>query len=148
VPSPEASDELSALTDAFFDRVGFVGLGSMEYKRDTRDNRFYMVEPTVGRTDYQEEIAALNGVNIPLTAYIGELGLPLPSAESVVRPRAWRDSVASQKSGSAGAPDSLARICPGAKIVDVYFRRNDPLPFVLMKLEPVMRRLRRLSGGH
>ena len=64
-PAPEAAKELTALTDAFFTAVGFVGVGSMEYKRDARDGRFYMVEPTVGRTDYQEEIAFLNGVNIP-----------------------------------------------------------------------------------
>ena len=46
----------------------------MEYKRDRRDEKFYMVEPTVGRTDYQEEIATLNGVNIPAAAYLREIG--------------------------------------------------------------------------
>ena len=79
VPAPDAFDELVTSTDTYFEAVGFVGLCSMEYKRDTRDKRFYMVEPTVGRTDYQEEVATLNGVNIPFAAYCGELGLPYPN---------------------------------------------------------------------
>ena len=72
------ADELTLLTNRFFSGVGFVGLCSMEFKRDARTNQFYMIEPTVGRTDYQEEIASLNGVNIPLAAYLGELGVRLP----------------------------------------------------------------------
>src|SRR5258708_4135150 len=56
VPAPDVAEELTELTNRFFDAVGFVGVGSMEYKRDARDGRFYMVEPTVGRTDFQEEI--------------------------------------------------------------------------------------------
>src|SRR5438874_1067351 len=60
VPAPEReSAELKRLTDSFFSAVGFIGMGSMEYKRDRRDGQFYMVEPTVGRTDYQAEIANL-----------------------------------------------------------------------------------------
>ncbi len=44
-------------------------MGSMEYKRDRRDGRFHMIEPTVARTDFQEEVATLNGMNIPLASY-------------------------------------------------------------------------------
>ena len=68
-----------AMTDAFFSAVGFVGICSMEYKRDLRDGKFYMVEPTVCRTDYHEEVAVLNGVNLPLSLYCGELGMPMPA---------------------------------------------------------------------
>ncbi len=63
----------------------------MEYKRDSRDGKFYMVEPTVGRTDYQEEIAVLNGINLPLVVYRGELGMSAPPPTAVTPPRAWRD---------------------------------------------------------
>jgi hypothetical protein len=133
------------LTDKFFDAVGFVGLGSMEYKRDTRDNKFYMVEPTVGRTDYQEEIATLNGVNIPQAAYCGELGRPRPTPVLIDPPRAWRDSTSYRKARAAGAPDPISRISARSKVVDAYFRFDDPLPFLCMKSEPVKRRLRRVS---
>jgi predicted ATP-grasp superfamily ATP-dependent carboligase len=51
------------------------GFGGIEYKRDARDGRFLIIEPTVGRTNWQKEVATLAGVNIPLMAYRHELGL-------------------------------------------------------------------------
>jgi predicted ATP-grasp superfamily ATP-dependent carboligase len=146
-PAPEAHDELVSLTNTFFDRVGFVGLGSMEYKRDVRDGRFYMVEPTVGRTDYQEEIATLNGVNIPYAAYCAEIGRPNESIVSIQRPRMWRDMASCRKARAAGAVDRAFEISPDAEIVDAMYRANDPMPFLLMKLEPLERRVRRWFGG-
>ena len=64
------------MTLAFAEQAGFDGMGSIEYKWDDNHRRFVMVEPTVGRTDWQEEIATLSGVNIPLSAYRHEVGLP------------------------------------------------------------------------
>ena len=144
VPAPDAFDELVASTDTYFEAVGFIGLCSMEYKRDTRDKRFYMVEPTVGRTDYQEEVATLNGVNIPFAAYCGELGLPYPNIGLARPPRAWRDSVSYAKARLAGAPDHMRRLSPNTKIVDALFRVNDPMPYLAGKFEPAKRRVRRL----
>ena len=143
VPAPDAFDELVKLTNAYFEAVGFVGLCSMEYKRDTRDQRFYMVEPTVGRTDYQEEIATLNGVNIPFAAYCGELGRQHPSVTSAVSPRAWRDSMSYAKARLAGAPDHIGQIAPNAKIIDALFRANDPMPYMMTKFESISHRIRR-----
>jgi len=83
--------ELGRRTKAFFDKTGFVGMCSMEYKQDQRTGKFFMIEPTVGRTDWQEEVASLNGVNIPLAAYRYELGLPpSPTPKSVVP---WSGSI-------------------------------------------------------
>jgi predicted ATP-grasp superfamily ATP-dependent carboligase len=147
VPAPAARDELVEVTDAFFQRIGFVGLGSMEYKRDTRDGRFYMVEPTVGRTDYQEEVATLNGVNIPYAAYCAEISRPLPRLDTIAQSRIWRDSISYQKARTAGAADPASEISPNAKIVDAYFRVDDPMPFLHLKLEPLARRMRRMLGG-
>jgi predicted ATP-grasp superfamily ATP-dependent carboligase len=143
MPAPDVADELIALTDGFFARTGFVGIGSMEYKRDPRDGRFYMIEPTVGRTDYQEEIAVLNGVNIPYAAYCGALGLPLPKQFPRKRLRAWRDPVGYARARGAGAPDPIRRFSPNVKIYDAYFRVNDPMPYLSLKLGAVHRRLKR-----
>ena len=145
VPAPDVADELTALTDAFFESVGFVGLGSMEYKRDRRDKKFYMVEPTAGRTDYQEEIATLNGVNIPLAAYFGELGRDTPVPNKVVVPRAWRDPIATYRARETGAMDPLAVSPKGLKVCDAYFRLNDPGPLLYMKFEALTRRLARFG---
>ena len=144
MPAPEATAELTALTDTFFSAVGFTGIGSIEYKRDARDGRFYMIEPTVGRTDYQEEIATLNGVNIPLALYRGELGLPVAPAHTVNPPHAWRDPLGYARAQMAGAPDPMLRISPNIRVYDAYFRVNDPMPFIALKMEGVRNRLSRL----
>lgn len=123
VPAPEAAEELTATTNRFFAAVGFTGLCSMEYKRDRRDGRYYMVEPTVGRTDYQEEIATLNGVNIPYAAYCGELGLPAPEAHAR-KPRGWRDAPADARARAATEFSPPA----GVPIADALWRPGDPMP--------------------
>ena len=137
--------------DSFFDAVGFIGIGSMEYKRDPRDGRFYMVEPTVGRTDYQEEIACLNGVNIPLAAYYAETGRgDIPQPPRQVRPAAWRDPFGYARARAAGSPDPMDKVAPGIKVFDAYWRLDDPMPGVALKLASLsgrFSRLRKSSGG-
>jgi predicted ATP-grasp superfamily ATP-dependent carboligase len=120
VAAPEAREQLEPLTRAFADKAGFDGMGSVEYKWDDNYKEFVMVEPTVGRTDWQEEIATLCGVNIPLAAYRHELGLPqLPERVSRV-PVAWRATFTDRP------PPELLNA--QTKIVDGYFRWSDPLP--------------------
>jgi D-aspartate ligase len=66
---PSYNEFLTNLTYDFFSKAGFFGIGSMEYKHDPRTGKFYLIEPTVCRTDFQEGVAIANGVNIPLIAY-------------------------------------------------------------------------------
>lgn len=47
-------------------KAGLLGLGSIEFKRDPRTNKYYITEPTVGRHDYQSFIATKSGVNLSL----------------------------------------------------------------------------------
>jgi D-aspartate ligase len=92
----------------------------MEYKRDRRSGRFVIVEPTVGRTDWQEEIATLCGINVPLAAYNNELEYAFSPPSRPTLPVAWR----------ASALQRSARNCvpPGVRVVDAAFRVTDPLP--------------------
>lgn len=122
VAADEASEEaLEALTRDFIARVHYKGIGSLEFKRDCRNGRFVMVEPTVGRTDWQEEIATLCGVNIPKLAYQIATCTPLdePSLDRK-RKFAWRSSWIHR----APAGELRRR----TRMVDGYFRFNDPLP--------------------
>lgn len=123
--APEYQDKLSALTTDFFRQVGFVGMGSMEFKRDPRDGEFYMVEPTVGRTDFQEEVATLHGHNLPLAAYCTETGVALPPVQAVTRQTLWREPVTDRWSLEL-QPD--LRNPAGVAIADAYWRRGDPMP--------------------
>lgn len=125
--APEYQEKLSALTTDFFRQVGFVGMGSMEFKRDPRDGEFYMVEPTVGRTDFQEEVATLHGHNLPLAAYCHETGIALPSAPVVTAQTLWREPVTDSWSLEL-QPD--LRNPHGVAIADAYWRWSDPMPGV------------------
>lgn len=148
----EAADELAALTSRFFAGAGFTGMGSMEFKRDRRDGRFYMIEPTVARTDYQEEVATLNGINIPLAAYRFETGLPAVPVTRPRRDKAWREPLIDRWSRER-QPGVTPRGLSEVKMVDAYFRLSDPMPWVQrtgervsLRWQTILARLRRNPG--
>lgn len=127
-PAPEAHAELSALTTKFFRDAGVTGMAAMEYKRDARTGAFRMVEPTVGRTDYQAEVATLNGVNLPFAAYCGALGLSFSTPPATPKSIAWRvrsqdvQSARLQRQRSKDGFETMDRIA------DAIWRWSDPMP--------------------
>ncbi|TAN03002.1 MAG: FAD-dependent oxidoreductase [Rhodanobacteraceae bacterium] len=138
--APEAHAELSRLTEQFFRATGVVGMASMEYKRDARSGAFRMVEPTIGRTDYQEEVATLNGVNLPHAAWCSELDKPFPAPMPAARVRVWR--VRSEDQQSAAAQQQPASLgMQGASVVDALWRGSDPVPGLLHGWRRVQRAL-------
>jgi D-aspartate ligase len=140
----EVADELSEMTARFFAQVGFTGMGSMEYKRDARDGRFYMVEPTVARTDFQEEVASLNGVNIPQAAYRYETGLPQVAPKRRDAPQIWREPMSDRWSfqEGGGAVDQRSR---GHTVRDAYWRWHDPRPWLDLMLSRLGAKLGRAA---
>jgi len=133
VPAPEAADALRPITEKFIDASQYEGLGSLEFKWNPRDGRFVIIEPTVGRTDSQEEIAALNGLNLPLVAYCYELGLPIPEQKHVDAV-AWRESLRS----------IFIRSGLGSRTYDGYWRIDDPMPAFVYCIDLAIRAGRRL----
>jgi D-aspartate ligase len=129
LPAPEVAAELEALTAEFFERVGVVGMASMEYKRNCRDGRFVMVEPTIGRTDAQEEVASLNGINIPLAAYAVQCGLALQYVRTVPNPIIWRRNLLANVIASWHGPRSHVPSY-AANTKDGIWRFDDPMPGV------------------
>ena len=143
IPAPEFADVLERETRQFLKSVHYRGLGSLEFKRDVRNGRFLMVEPTVGRTDWQEEIAALSGVNLPVLAYWIALELEPPSEPTVPMRRipAWRADF--QFKLPIGFRGNL-------RVIDAHFRWDDPLPGVYYYLHyqgirRIWRRIRRFQ---
>ena len=120
VAAPEVADELNAKTLQFIERVRYRGLGSLEFKRDSRTGRFVIIEPTVGRTDWQEEISTLCGVNLPLLTYWAELDQPAEAEGVSSRPIAWRASIGHRVPRGA--------LYPGTRMIDGMLRWSDPLP--------------------
>lgn len=139
--APEARDALEPMTASFLERVGYFGMGSVEYKWDVANRRFVIIEPTVGRTDWQEEIATLSGVNIPLEAYCHELELPSPSRTPPSRQVIWRASVLEPLKTRAPAYPAKASAFDG------YWRSDDPMPGIIQyscgTLEAALRRFRK-----
>ncbi len=121
--APEAAAELAHQTQRFVERVGYRGLGSLEFKRDRRSGEFVIIEPTVGRTDWQEEIATLCGINLPLITYRAEAGLPVPAP-----PQSWANSPAWRATLRYRAPHGL--LPANTRLVDGFWRWSDPLPAV------------------
>jgi len=122
VAATEEHRALAAQTQAFVAQCHYRGIGGLEFKRHRRTGQFVVVEPTVGRTDWQEEIATLCGVNIPVIAYRTALGQPVESVGAIDPAVAWR--AAFRYRPRAGM------LSPGTRIVDGHFRRADPLPGV------------------
>lgn len=120
----ELGRSLERTTCAILERVDYLGFGSIEYKWDRALGRFLIIEPTVGRTDWQEEIATLCGANIPLTGYCRECGFPAPRPEPVRSRIVWQSSVADRlKTGTEA-------VSPGATVIDGYWRTDDPMPAI------------------
>ncbi|MGH8227622.1 MAG: carboxylate--amine ligase [Steroidobacteraceae bacterium] len=122
VAAPEVAAELYRHTRDFVQRVRYRGLGSLEFKRDSRSGRLLIIEPTVGRTDWQEEIATLCGLNLPLLAYRIALRAAVPPADTVTSfaPHAWRSE--------RQFPVPRALVKSGTRVIGGYFRWLDPLP--------------------
>jgi len=150
VPAPEMSEELSRVSESFFRDSGVVGMAGMEYKRNARTGKFMMVEPTIGRTDYQEEIASLNGVNLPAAAYCSELDLPVQNALSSTRVAAWRVAADDARSAAAQGQKAHAGFENAATVVDALWRWSDPLPWLYASMQRLRRslqgRVARLKG--
>lgn len=68
------SDEVYILTCKFFEGLELSGPVSLELKRDN-DGKYWIIEPTVGRTDFWVDVCVQNGVNLPFVEYEIEVGL-------------------------------------------------------------------------
>lgn len=124
--APDHHQALTAISKAFLERMGFRGLIGIEYKLDRRDGQFYLIEPTVYRTDYQHEVAALNGSDWLHAAYLDMLEQPIPPDRPYLQSQSWVDFPASRYSAQAAPPrDQPGRDCSPN---DAHFRWSDPLP--------------------
>lgn len=80
---------LHRLTGQLFDRTGLVGLASLEVKRDRRDGRYYITEPTVGRPNLQSNVATAAGTNLAVAAYHDARGGSAEGGRSRRRNAIW-----------------------------------------------------------
>lgn len=126
---PEANDQVHALAMQFFAGLDMSGPVSLELKRDP-SGCFWVIEPTVGRTDFWIDVAVHNGVNIPLLEHQHQSGPP-PQQPSQKRRSLWLN----------GERDPLGllwllRHQPSAllqlRVRGLYMDLRDPMPVLML----------------
>jgi predicted ATP-grasp superfamily ATP-dependent carboligase len=127
------------LTKTIWQKVGFRGLGSIEYKVRQKTNEPVIMEPTVGRTNYQNELAVINGCNIPALAYCDLAGIEPFVVNRPSRPVKLIDGsaersavIASYRSGNLVIGEWLKNRSGKKKYATL--RLNDMGPFVASML--------------
>jgi predicted ATP-grasp superfamily ATP-dependent carboligase len=78
------SDSVFERTLQFFAGLELSGPVSLELKRDGEEN-FWVIEPTLGRTDFWVGLCIENGVNFPLVEYCHQVGMAMPSTRQLDR---------------------------------------------------------------
>lgn len=132
---PVDAPEIEAITRDFFRRVAMRGPCSIEFKRDPRDGTFYMIEPTVGRTDWQNAIADNCGVPLAYLAYCDAAGVPIPELRPTRIRWRWMHFAADRLSahhyrrrGELGRLAWLWSVRPPLRTA--YLAFDDPAPFL------------------
>lgn len=78
VAEPFPDDQVFAATTQFFAGMRLTGPVSLELKRDV-DGSLWVIEPTIGRTDFWIGLCTVNGVNLPLVEYLSQTGAAVPA---------------------------------------------------------------------
>ncbi|MHB1360567.1 MAG: hypothetical protein ACYCWC_13400 [Rhodocyclaceae bacterium] len=123
----EPHDRIHELTVKFFAGLDVSGAVSLELK-EAPDGSFWVIEPTVGRTDFWAGLCTANGVNLPVIEYAAQTGDKFPVTRQTTRtiwinteryPRALLWLLRHE-------PSRLLR----QRLRDVYFDVNDVKPAI------------------
>ncbi|MEW6990614.1 hypothetical protein AADZ91_07975 [Colwelliaceae bacterium 6441] len=139
--SIEHHTTLHEQTKAFVEATDYVGLIGMEYKYDVERKGFYMIEPTVGRTDYQHEVATLSGCNILLAIarYHIQGKVERCFDANTYRQVLWYDEISD---ANALANGGAVLSNEPTKKIGALFRWSDIGPYVFSFKEKIKRRLK------
>jgi len=141
--------KVEEITTSFFKNIKYVGPCSMEFKRDLRTGKFYLIEPTIGRADWNNAFAEGNGIPIPFINYLDALGMNVPEYTIKKVRRKWirwssdfESSKTMMKKGDLTTWAWFRSICP--PVTGAIFAFDDPVP-VFIK---ILRRIRRKISKH
>lgn len=146
VAEPTRDANLIEVADRFFAELDFAGPVSLELKRDP-DGTWWVIEPTVGRTDFWVGLCIANGVNLPMLEFADQAGFEW-RANGGPRAAVWFNE----------DRDPLALVWYLAvyhgkirrrKPVFVYASITDPVPLLLFasdELRSLTRRIMRRLG--
>jgi len=86
----EPDDRIHELTVRFFDGLEISGPVSLEMK-EAPDGSLWVIEPTVGRTDFWVDLCIANGVDLPFIEYSNQTGIAFPPSHQT-RQTIWINS--------------------------------------------------------
>lgn len=137
--------EVLALTEQFFAGTQLSGPVSLELKRDA-DGRYWVIEPTVGRTDFWAELCIGAGFNQPLMHWQLACGLPVTPPAGPMQPCVWYDTERD--------PLAWLRLCwqerrlrpRGARQLFPYYGHGDWRPVLRAFMRLAQARMRKLRG--
>ena len=147
VAEPCEAQDVYETTSRFFSATSISGPASLELKRD-QDGALWVIEPTVGRTDFWVQVCISNGVNLPWIEYCDQVGLPIPGT-AARKQYLWvnteRDPKALLFAAAGMARGSIAR----RRLVLPYFRAGDFRPVTKATAAKIRRNLlSRLRRDH
>jgi len=138
--------EVLRLTKLFFEGLNLSGPVSLELKRDPEGN-LWVIEPTVGRTDFWVQLCISAGFNQPLMEYQLLLGRT-PSQPPLTQPCVWYDSERDPFAYPALCWKHKTLRPRGKRQVFAYWRYDDWRPAIVaiyrLLTGKVWHRLRRL----
>lgn len=130
------NDHIREIALRLFSSLNYRGLAQMEFKKDEKNGRYFIVETNIGRPTGRAAIAEAGGVELHYTMYCDALGWPLPeNREQKYTGVKWihflrdiRSSAYYYKTGELTLSE-WRRSISGRK-VDAIFSWKDPLPFI------------------
>lgn len=75
-----ANDEVHGQALRFFQGLNLTGPVSLELKKDS-NGKYWVIEPTVGRTDFWIGLCIANKVNLPAVEYLHQVGSPIQTTQ-------------------------------------------------------------------
>lgn len=126
----EPHDRIHELTLKFFDGLDLSGAVSLELK-EAPDGSFWVIEPTVGRTDFWAGLCTANGVNLPVIEYAAQTRETMPVTRQVTR-TIWINTERYPRALFWLLGHDPARLLQ--RLQDVYFDLKDIKPAVYARI--------------
>jgi D-aspartate ligase len=135
VMQPWADERVRAAGERFFAGLEISGPVSVEFK-EAPDGELFVIEPTVGRTDYFVDACVANGCDLPSVEYAAVTGCQPRARRTPARPRIWCDT---ERDGTSflRTAASVGKIGLGWLPIFPYLSTRDPGPFIKACLDYV-----------
>jgi len=145
IAEPLRDDAIHEQTLQFFRGLELTGPVSVEWKLDA-NGRAWIIEPTVGRTDFWIDVCVANGVNLPWVEYCHQAGLTTPRVEQRFE-HTWINTERDPGALPWWAGQVALRRVTAVRPTFPYLSAADPGPVPQATLRAAQRLLRRLSSA-